>query len=91
MRAREISSYYQSANNIIEISKAHPRVNLRYLITPSAPLTSGLQEMIFDWNVTGPMVDQGKIDANRTVAMGEGKSFEDYIHRSKGQRRQQAQ
>jgi predicted acylesterase/phospholipase RssA len=35
LRARSIASFYSTANGVIEIEKAHPKVNLRYLVVPS--------------------------------------------------------
>lgn len=55
MRFREISSYYDTMNDVLEFQRMRPNVNYRYLIMPSEEIddAGGLD---FSNSTTFPMV-----------------------------------
>ena len=76
MRFRDIKSYFGSMRDVNEFKLSRPNVNYRYLFMPTEPLTSGLEEMIFDNSTMFPMMQVGERDAARMINAGEGKGYE---------------
>jgi len=71
-----MKKYYAALSDIVEFKRTKPSVQYRYFFAPSKPLTSGLEVMSFDPDVTGPMVKIGQDDAERVIKAGKGALFE---------------
>ena len=73
LRFKSIKDYHNAIDDIEEFSKAFPKVNFRYYLTPTEPLPSGLGILNFD-NTTStfPMQAVGRLDGENAVKSGEG-------------------
>jgi len=77
MRDYDIGTYYKQMTDASKFMQEAPHVTYRYLIFPhkGANLPSGLSQLQFTPDVTGPMIDIGKEDAKNIIAAGEGYMF----------------
>jgi hypothetical protein len=75
LRYRDIKTYNKHARDIFEFMQAYPNITFRYFFKSSKPLSGGLDEMKFDPEIMGPMVEIGKEDAARMVGQPRGESF----------------
>lgn len=71
-----MKEYYNTLKDVIEFKRTEPNVKYRYFFAPSQPLTSGLDLLKFDPEVTKPMIEIGKQDAQTIIDLGEGVSFD---------------
>ena len=76
MRFQDIKNYYGELNDVLEFKQTRPNVNYRYLFMPSQPLTSGLEELVFNNSTMYPMAQVGISDAVKMLERGEGKGFD---------------
>lgn len=70
-RSRSISDYYKKINNLVEVQREFPAVNYRYVFWEQEP-TTGNSELLFDNDITWPLQEQGRADAQKALAAGPG-------------------
>lgn len=84
-RKKAINSYYNSLDDIIEFMDTFPEVTYRYFIMADSPLMHEYSILDFQPEVAKKLIERGKVDALKTISLGEGTSFNTL--RSKGRRK----
>jgi len=75
LRYREIKKYYGTMDDVMEQVRTQPEINFRYLLVPSEPLPGGVHMLFFNQTHIQDMINLGKADTEKVLALGEGKGF----------------
>ena len=73
LRKYQFQQYYNKMNDVYEFSRAFPKVNFRYFITPSEPYTTYMLD--FRSQSTQKSMDIGRKDGANAVKAGEKMSY----------------
>ena len=73
--AYKLKNCKRHLNDIIEFKKAHPMINYRYLLIPEYTVLSPVNELFVNKKQTRELLERGKVDMIRVLAMGPGKSW----------------
>jgi hypothetical protein len=76
IRLLEIRSYYSQLREVEEVKAAFPKVDFRYLVTPSVALPGGNSALEFTSDDIKVAIAQGYEDAKKVIQVGSGKVFE---------------
>jgi hypothetical protein len=75
MMIRHLKKQVTHLNDIIEFKKAHPQINYRYLVIPDHTVLSPFKELFVNEKQTRELIERGKIDMMKAIALGPGKSW----------------
>ena len=73
----ELQNQYIQLNDVREFKMAYPKINYRYYLEPVAPLLPGYKLLTVNKQQTQAIIDQGREDMKKVIAMGPGKSWEE--------------
>jgi hypothetical protein len=77
LRYKQIRSFYDGMDDVLEFKMAYPDVNFRHLVFPSVGLPDGLNLLNFDNKTnTWGMQMQGRVDGANAQKSGEGFYFD---------------
>jgi hypothetical protein len=68
MRGREIEKVLTGTDSIEQVLRAHPKVNVRHYIEQMTGKATGFDELTFESTTTWPLQEQGRLDAQASLA-----------------------
>lgn len=75
-RLEELKSFYSTMNDVVEVKRAYPSVNFRYLVFPTEELPTFFIPLVFEKESMEKMIDIGLEDARKVIEHGPGANFE---------------
>lgn len=73
----EVHFYYSAMDGLLRAKFAYPKVNFRYVVTPSKSLQWNLTPFAYNKATVDSIFDQGVSDAKKIMDKGEGIHFDD--------------